>query len=78
MIAANIQKNLLPKELKINFDLDLSEYFKPAKEIGGDYYDYIQLNQDELMICLADVSGKGISAAILMSNFQANWSSRQT
>jgi sigma-B regulation protein RsbU (phosphoserine phosphatase) len=40
--------------------------------VGGDYYDVIQLNKKEVGFCIADVSGKGISAAILMSNFQAN------
>jgi sigma-B regulation protein RsbU (phosphoserine phosphatase) len=40
--------------------------------VGGDYYDCITLNQNEFGFCIADVSGKGISAAILMSNFQAN------
>ena len=40
--------------------------------MGGDYYDVIQLSEDEVGFCIADVSGKGISAAILMSNFQAN------
>jgi sigma-B regulation protein RsbU (phosphoserine phosphatase) len=40
--------------------------------VGGDYYDVIQLSENEVGFCIADVSGKGISAAILMSNFQAN------
>ncbi|NMB71075.1 MAG: serine/threonine-protein phosphatase, partial [Bacteroidales bacterium] len=40
--------------------------------VGGDYYDCIRLSRDEVGFCIADVSGKGISAALLMSNFQAN------
>lgn len=70
-IAANIQKNLLPKELKINFDLDLSEYFKPAKEIGGDYYDYNFIDDSSLFLTIGDVSGKGIPAALLMTSIRA-------
>lgn len=70
-IAANIQKNLLPKELKINFDLDLSEYFKPAKEIGGDYYDYNFSDDNSLFLTIGDVSGKGIPAALLMTSIRA-------
>ena len=48
-----------------------AEYL-PHKEIGGDYYDCIWLNEDELVFCVADISGKGIAAALLMANFQAN------
>ncbi len=70
-IAANIQKNLLPKELKINFDLDLSEYFKPAKEIGGDYYDYNFIDDNSIFLTIGDVSGKGIPAALLMTSIRA-------
>ncbi|MBK8806470.1 MAG: PP2C family protein-serine/threonine phosphatase [Bacteroidales bacterium] len=58
----------LPRTNKINF----SAYYNPHSEVGGDYYDVIELNSKEFGFCIADVSGKGISAAILMSNFQAN------
>jgi len=40
--------------------------------VGGDYYDFIRLNENEIAFCMADVSGKGVAAALLMSNFQAN------
>ncbi|MBP6407236.1 MAG: SpoIIE family protein phosphatase [Fusobacteriaceae bacterium] len=70
-IAANIQKNLLPKELKISFALDLAEYFKPAKEIGGDYYDYNFIDDTSLFLTIGDVSGKGIPAALLMTSIRA-------
>jgi sigma-B regulation protein RsbU (phosphoserine phosphatase) len=39
--------------------------------VGGDYYDFMELNDNEVMFCMADVSGKGVSAAFLMANFQA-------
>ncbi|NJK96919.1 MAG: serine/threonine-protein phosphatase [Bacteroidales bacterium] len=42
-------------------------------EVGGDYYDVIKLDEEEVGFCIADVSGKGISAALLMSNFQATF-----
>lgn len=60
--------SVLPKTNKIKIEA----YYHPHFEVGGDYYDYIQLSKDEVGFCIADVSGKGISAAILMSNFQAN------
>lgn len=70
-IAVELQKQLFPSELPSNQKLDVSAKFLPRHEIGGDYYDFIQINENEFMICIADVSGKGISAAMLMANFQA-------
>lgn len=70
-IASNIQKNLLPKEVKIPFKLDRAEYFEPAKEIGGDYYDYNVLSKDKLFITIGDVSGKGVPASLLMTTIRA-------
>lgn len=70
-IASELQKQLFPSQLPSNNKLDVSAKFLPRHEIGGDYYDFIQINEDEFMICIADVSGKGISAAMLMANFQA-------
>ncbi len=71
-LAARMQSMLFPAHLPHDRRLDLAATYLPHQQIGGDYYDYIQINEDELLICLADVSGKGISAALLMSNFQAN------
>lgn len=70
-IASNIQKNLLPKEIKIPFPLDRAEYFEPAKEIGGDYYDYNVIDKDRLFITIGDVSGKGVPASLLMTTIRA-------
>lgn len=70
-IASELQKQLFPNELPSNQNLDVHAKYLPRHEIGGDYYDFIQINEDEFMICIADVSGKGISAAMLMANFQA-------
>lgn len=71
-LAKEMQALLFPSILPNDHILELSAYYQPQRPVGGDYYDYIPLGQDEIIICLADVSGKGISAALLMANFQAN------
>lgn len=71
-LAARMQTMLFPAHLPEDKNIDLAATYQPHQQVGGDYYDYIQLNSEELLICMADVSGKGISAALLMSNFQAN------
>jgi sigma-B regulation protein RsbU (phosphoserine phosphatase) len=62
------ENSSLPQDKHIQFNA----FYHPHFSVGGDYYDCIALNKDEFGFCVADVSGKGISAAILMSNFQAN------
>jgi sigma-B regulation protein RsbU (phosphoserine phosphatase) len=61
------KKNVLPKTSK----LAVTAFYHPHFEVGGDYYDFIQMDDHEFGFCIADVSGKGMAAAILMSNFQA-------
>ena len=65
---------LIPEEesLPHNEQIYVTSFYKPHFEVGGDYYDFIRLNDEEDGFCIADVSGKGMSAALLMSNFQAN------
>lgn len=71
-IAKNVQHNLFPKNLPVTDKLEVKAFYKPSQTVGGDYYDYIDLpDQNQFMVCIADVSGKGIPAALLMSNFQA-------
>ncbi|MGM0478573.1 MAG: PP2C family protein-serine/threonine phosphatase [Bacteroidota bacterium] len=70
-VASEMQKLLFPAELPSDRRLDLAATYKARHEVGGDYYDFIRLNDDEFIVCIADVSGKGISAAMLMANFQA-------
>lgn len=70
--ASEMQSMLLPTALPKNNYIEIAAYYQAHQEVGGDYYDFIQINPDELIFCMADVSGKGISAALLMSNFQAN------
>lgn len=73
-LARRMQTMLIPKDeqLPSNENISMFAFYQPHFEIGGDYYDVIELNDHEIGFCIADVSGKGISAAILMSNFQAN------
>lgn len=70
-VAKEMQKLLFPDNLPSNTRMDISAKYKTRHEVGGDYYDFIPLGEDEYIICMADVSGKGISAALLMANFQA-------
>ncbi len=70
-LASEMQKLLFPQELPSNKKMDLSGKYIPRHAIGGDYYDFIPLGDEEYIICIGDVSGKGITAAMLMANFQA-------
>jgi sigma-B regulation protein RsbU (phosphoserine phosphatase) len=69
--ARNIQKNLLPKKIPELSNLEIAAYNMSAKMVGGDYYDVVKLEEDKLLIAVADVSGKGVPAALLMANLQA-------
>ncbi len=72
-LAKQIQKGLLPNNLPDNESLSVQAFHQSYGEVGGDYYDFIQISDSEYFFCMADISGKGISAAILMSNFQATF-----
>lgn len=73
-LASKMQEMLIPdsESLPHNNKLFVHGFYLPHFDVGGDYYDFIELSENEVGFCIADVSGKGISAAILMSNFQAN------
>lgn len=73
-LASKMQSLLVPnqKTLPTIPGVNIHAYYQPHSEVGGDFFDVIQLNRGEVGFCIADVSGKGIPAAILMSNFQAN------
>ncbi len=71
-LAYEIQVNLLPKSQPDIFGYQISGKSIPAKDVGGDYYDFIDIHEDKLAFCVADISGKGIPAAILMANVQAS------
>ncbi|MDR2888103.1 MAG: SpoIIE family protein phosphatase [Bacteroidales bacterium] len=73
-LAAMIQKMLIPDNSAMprNPKLVVNGFYFPYYATGGDYYDCIKLSETKTGFCIADVSGKGIAAAILMSNFQAS------
>ena len=70
-LAATIQRNLLPLKTTEIEGYDISALSIPCRQVGGDYYDLIELNSDHLGIVVADVSGKGTPAALLVSTLQA-------
>jgi hypothetical protein len=69
--ARAIQQTLLPREMPQIERLELSGVWQPARTMGGDYYDLLKLSERELAVCIGDVAGKGMPAAILMSGLQA-------
>ena len=71
-IASDVQQFLFPKSLPNTGRLQIEASYLPHDRVGGDYYDYVPINKNQFLICVADVSGKGIPAALMMSNFQAS------
>lgn len=66
-IAARIQKSVLPKPMEPTERFEIAGRMIPAKEVGGDYYDFFMLSPDRLAMTVADVSGKGVAAAFFMA-----------
>jgi sigma-B regulation protein RsbU (phosphoserine phosphatase) len=71
-IARDVQRMLLPQQLPALASLDYAGTCIQARQVGGDYYDFLYLGPGRLGLVLADISGKGISAALLMANLQAS------
>ena len=69
--AQEIQAALMPRELPDLDGFDTAIAWKPARTVGGDYFDIIKFSEDHTAFCIADVAGKGMPAALLMSNMQA-------
>ena len=69
--AREIQQSLLPKEIPQLAGFELAAAWRPAREVSGDYYDVFKLDEHRLGVCIADVVGKGVAAALLMANVQA-------
>ena len=65
-VAARIQADMLPTEFTKNSIFDIYAAMTPAKEIGGDFYDFFMMDDDHLVLVMADVSGKGVPAALFM------------
>ncbi|HWR16121.1 MAG TPA: PP2C family protein-serine/threonine phosphatase [Terriglobales bacterium] len=70
--AREIQESLLPKKIPQINGFDIAGAWEPARVVGGDYFDVIKLSETKVAICIADVVGKGTSAALLMANVQAS------
>ena len=70
-IAHEVQSQLFPRNVPVLSGIQLAAFCKPARGVSGDYYDFLPLGSSRLAIALADISGKGISAALLMASVQA-------
>ena len=70
-VARRIQARLLPAGAPLVRGLEVGGYYDPAREVGGDYYDHIALDDHRVMLVIADVSGKSVPAALIMAGFRA-------
>src|ERR1043165_8756129 len=70
-LASEMQSMLFPSALPRDKNIDTAAFYLPHQQVGGDYYDFIWLNENECAFCVADVSGKGVAAARLMPNLRA-------
>lgn len=71
-VATRIQNNLLPDQNPEIDGYEITGINIPAKEVGGDYFDFLYLNDERLGFCIGDITGKGMPAALLMANLQAS------
>jgi len=69
--ARDIQRNLLPKNIPQVRDYEIAGITQPVRFVGGDYYDVVRVTKHQTVLCIADVAGKGLPAALLMSSLQA-------
>jgi hypothetical protein len=70
--AREIQESLLPKVIPQLPGFEVASSWQPARAVGGDYFDVLKLSENRMALCIADVSGKGVPAALLMANVQAS------
>jgi len=71
--AREIQEGLLPKKIPQVGGLEVAGAWQPASTVGGDYFDVLKFSERKIGVCIGDVVGKGISAALLMANLQASF-----
>jgi len=69
-IACEVQSRLLPTQAPDYPRLDFGFFYQPAREVGGDYYDFIPFDRERMGLAVGDVSGKGLSSALLMASLQ--------
>ena len=72
-LASQMQQMLIPSKLPKNSVYELASIYKPHLGVGGDYFDFIAFDDENFAFCIADISGKGVAAALLMANFQAKF-----
>ncbi|MBK8954225.1 MAG: PP2C family protein-serine/threonine phosphatase [Saprospiraceae bacterium] len=70
-MAKEVTQMLIPDQMPEGKEFSLANIYKPHYKVGGDYIDYLWFSEHQLCFCIADVSGKGIAAAMIMANFQA-------
>ena len=72
-LAGEMQRMLIPEDLPHKSCYQLDSIYKPHYGVGGDYFDFMEFGDGEIVFCIGDISGKGVAAALLMANFQANF-----
>lgn len=72
-LGSEIQRRLIPKSLPNKGCYELASIYKPMLGVGGDYFDFMEFDDGKIVFCVGDISGKGVAAALLMANFQANF-----
>lgn len=70
-LARQVQQGMLPKQPPAIPGYDIFDFYSPARQVGGDYYDYVPLPDGRVVAVLADVSGKGVSAALVMATLSS-------
>ena len=70
-LAKEVQQMLIPDNLPQNDKYEVGSIYKPHQNVGGDYIDFFKFSENKFAFCIADISGKGVAAAMLMANFQA-------
>jgi serine phosphatase RsbU (regulator of sigma subunit) len=70
-IASEIQTNLVPRSILKVPGYDIGAYYRPSKEVGGDYYDFIEIDENRSGLIVADVSGKGVPGSLVMAMARA-------
>ncbi len=74
-LAAEMQRMLVPRQLPTTPDYQLASIYQPHLGVGGDYFDFIQLDDGRIVFCIGDITGKGLAAALLMASFQGTFHS---
>ncbi|TXF88266.1 serine/threonine-protein phosphatase [Neolewinella aurantiaca] len=72
-LGAKVQKMLIPERFPMREEYEISTIYQPKLGVGGDYIDFKEFEDGKLVFCIGDFTGKGVSAALLMANFQANF-----